>query len=951
MLELNNVTKLYRTKSGEVAALNGVSLTFPSTGMVFITGKSGCGKTTMLNVIGGLDGIDSGDISVLGKSFASFTQSEYDSYRNTFIGFIFQEYNLLSEFTVEKNIKIAMELQGSEIDEQQFDQLLETVEIADLKNRKPSELSGGQRQRVAIARALVKQPRIIMADEPTGALDSATGVQVLEILKKLSKEKLVIVVSHDQEFAEKYADRIIHLVDGVVCDDVTFSENEIESNLREHEDVLLIKEGADLDKEEINVVANAIKNKKKFEFIKKLSYREKKKTGFIESTVSTEPVELKKSKMKLKSSIALGLKSLTVKPFRLAITILLSALAFAVFGLFDTVANFNTAKVINNVMRSTPTSSVATYGEYTINDALNDKYEVKLSQDLVEELSNKTGYITKGIYNFTDNVTGYTRTTYNILEISSSTVRTGKNYYTTAVNGFIEFGADEINENGSFKNFNYELVEGVYPTAEYDLNEELKPESLEKVAISTYLADSMMHFLGETKLGNKNITERRDLLGKTITVDNKKYLIVGLIDCGDIPEKYDELKTTYASGANGKTLNEDFSAFINSSAHKCLFVFDGFLNEINELEKRADIYYSGNTTWSLSVSGDTKTRQAHKYFYSSNNYNQDNVLLFSNEYATDGSITLADNEILIHPENLEYFFSQEIDFIDDAEDRYSARTIINDLQSEFTTTETKRQMLERFFTLLGGKDTTQKQVTLSRTSEVDGRKTSKDVKVVGVYFDIDPDRATYSANYRIMMNENLMKEFNIYTEQGDYTRLLFSLKGGFGGTNVISEYMSYKTGLSLRWYGNSVLETIEDNEEMIRQGADLFLYVALALALFSIFMLFNYIATSIINKRQSIGVLRGLGSGGKDILYMFMSESLIISIINGILATIIAALGCIFVNAYIANVMHISIAFAIFGIRQVLVIFAMSILTAILSSALPISKIAKEKPVDLIRKF
>ena len=194
MLELKNVTKVYKTKSGQVKALDGVSLTFPETGLVFISGKSGCGKTTLLNVIGGLDGIDSGEIALLGKSFFSFSQGDYDDYRNTFIGFIFQEYNLLSEFTVEKNIEIALELQGRVANKEELDALLKEVEIDKLRNRKPSELSGGQRQRVAIARALVKKPRIIMADEPTGALDSNTGEQVFDLLKKLSKDKLVIVV-------------------------------------------------------------------------------------------------------------------------------------------------------------------------------------------------------------------------------------------------------------------------------------------------------------------------------------------------------------------------------------------------------------------------------------------------------------------------------------------------------------------------------------------------------------------------------------------------------------------------------------------------------------------------------------------------------------------------------------------------------------------------------------
>ncbi|MDE6275356.1 MAG: ABC transporter ATP-binding protein, partial [Clostridia bacterium] len=220
MLELKNINKTYSPKNGvPVQALKDVSLSFDDKGMVFVLGKSGCGKSTLLNLIGGLDFADIGEIIIDGKSTKDFKQSDYDSYRNTYIGFVFQEYNILNEFTVGENISLALELQSQKGEKQKVEDILKQVDMEGYADRKPNELSGGQRQRVAIARAIVKDPKIIMADEPTGALDSETGKAILDTLKRLSQDRLVIVVSHDREFAQQYGDRIIELADGKVIGD------------------------------------------------------------------------------------------------------------------------------------------------------------------------------------------------------------------------------------------------------------------------------------------------------------------------------------------------------------------------------------------------------------------------------------------------------------------------------------------------------------------------------------------------------------------------------------------------------------------------------------------------------------------------------------------------------------------------------------------------------------
>ena len=205
MLEVKNLVKHYSTKGGvTVKALDNVSVTFPETGMVFLLGRSGSGKSTLLNVSGGLDKPDSGEIIVKGRSSKDFSQADFDSYRNTYVGFVFQEYNILNDFTVEQNIALALQLQSKPNDKKAVNDILNQVDLKGLGKRKPNTLSGGQKQRVAIARALIKNPEIIFADEPTGALDSNTGRQVLDTLKKLSETKLVVVVSHDREFAEFY---------------------------------------------------------------------------------------------------------------------------------------------------------------------------------------------------------------------------------------------------------------------------------------------------------------------------------------------------------------------------------------------------------------------------------------------------------------------------------------------------------------------------------------------------------------------------------------------------------------------------------------------------------------------------------------------------------------------------------------------------------------------------
>ena len=221
MLELRNITKKYVTETLHQVALNDATIAFRETEFVSILGPSGSGKTTMLNIIGGLDQYDKGDLIINGVSTKEYKDRDWDTYRNHSIGFVFQSYNLIGHQSVLSNVEMAMTLSGVSKKErkQRAKEALERVGLADHINKKPNQLSGGQMQRVAIARALVNNPDIILADEPTGALDSETSVQIMALLKEISKNKLVIMVTHNPELAEEYSTRIVRLKDGYILDD------------------------------------------------------------------------------------------------------------------------------------------------------------------------------------------------------------------------------------------------------------------------------------------------------------------------------------------------------------------------------------------------------------------------------------------------------------------------------------------------------------------------------------------------------------------------------------------------------------------------------------------------------------------------------------------------------------------------------------------------------------
>ena len=249
MLELKSITKIYKTGDFEQKALDEVSISFRKNEFVSILGRSGGGKTTLLNIIGGLDKYTSGDLLIDGKSTKNFKDSDWDYYRNVSVGFIFQSYNLISHQNILSNVELALTLSGvkKEDRKRRAIEALDKVGLKDHIYKKPAELSGGQMQRVAIARALVNNPEIVLADEPTGALDTNTSKQIMDLLKEIAKDRLVIMVTHNPELAEKYSTRIVKIRDGVIFDDSDpYDEKTDEENFKTKRLNLGIKQALNL---------------------------------------------------------------------------------------------------------------------------------------------------------------------------------------------------------------------------------------------------------------------------------------------------------------------------------------------------------------------------------------------------------------------------------------------------------------------------------------------------------------------------------------------------------------------------------------------------------------------------------------------------------------------------------------------------------------------------------
>lgn len=549
MLELRNISKTYRTKNGVTQrALNDVSLSFPDKGLVFIVGRSGGGKSTLLNMIAALDTPDRGEIFLFGNSFSNFSRSQLDSYRNTYVGVVFQDYNLLPTLNVKQNIALALGLQ-SKTDDKRLQDVISYLGLDEISDRKPNEISGGQAQRAAIARALVKDPKMIVADEPTGNLDSKTGREMFSVFKDLSKTKLVIIVTHDRDIADEIGDRVIEIKDGRVHKDLVRTTDLYEPAIDTVGDRLVrVPAGKKLDEPALDEINAVLARSERDTYIINESDTAKVKSMNIHVKNAVElrqegnssyyfpyrpepeteaPISLIGARMPLSVGLKLSLSMLKHKKFRLVMTVIMLVLALflsAVVGVFRFYDSDRAmAKTINSDKRQQ--LLVCKDGEY-----LSD---TEFSDDDINYLKSVSDTVSPVYYGIDTPVF-----------IDGDSGRTpGADSPFRYFYGLLQCGNDVLTED--------------------DLEEGALPEKQEDAVISSVAAQYLLD-----RVVYKGVNSYADLIGKTFKYSGDTLRICGI--------KKADLSLYYKADLRIKTYGDSYSALPDEYKDR-LSTGDGFV--------------------------------------------------------------------------------------------------------------------------------------------------------------------------------------------------------------------------------------------------------------------------------------------------------------------------------------------------------------------------------------
>ena len=893
MLELNDIKKDYVTGSTTVSALKGINLRFRDCEFVSILGQSGCGKTTMLNIIGGLDKYTSGDLKINGVSTKNYKDRDWDSYRNHTIGFVFQSYNLIPHQTVLSNVELALTLSGVSKAERKKRAIeaLEKVGLGEQIHKKPNQMSGGQMQRVAIARALVNNPDILLADEPTGALDTETSIQIMELLKEISKDRLIIMVTHNPELAKNYSTRIVKLLDGVITDDSDpYTLEDMEADIR-------AKEAAKV----------------------KTSEKKIKKSG-----------KKQKTSMSFFTALSLSFNNLMTKKTRTILTAFAGSIGIIGIAMILSISN-GIQLYIDRVQRDTLSSYPITLQAEAID--ISSMVSSMTGNSDSEEHEDKSKIYSNDIMGDMINTM--------VKEVKSNNLSEFKKY--------IENGGSDIKSYVSDIQYSYDVPLNIYMKDTSNGVEQLNPGTMFDSIYgegATSASSSMSSGMGMGMFSNSSVWNQ--LLGNQQVLDEQYDVLAG-----HWPENFNEVVlvadknnevddyTLYSLGLKDpeevRTLFKKMMVGESYETKKDIsYTFDEILDTEFKLVMPTDMYkYNDVTgTWDDYSKDD-------KYMTNVVNNGTD-IKVCGIIRPNDDAVSTSLSSGIGYTAKLTEYIIEEVknseiakaQLADTSVDVFTGVPFDNDRNTEITMDD-----VNAYMATLSPEESAQMQAMTSGMSDdqilqlfsaslkarttdatLDSNKSKLGITDLDTPSQIDIYATDFDSKEKV---QNIIKDYN-------------KLQQDDGKEENVINYTDY-VGIMM-----SSVSTIINAISYV-----LIAFVAISLIVSSIMIgIITYI--SVLERTKEIGVLRSIGASKKDVSRIFNAETLIEGFVSGALGIVVTLLLCIPANALIKHLTDISNV-AQLPVAGGVILIIISMFLTFIAGLIPAKLAAKKDPVVALR--
>ena len=893
MLELNDIKKDYVSGSTTVSALKGINLRFRDCEFVSILGQSGCGKTTMLNIIGGLDKYTSGDLKINGVSTKNYKDRDWDFYRNNSIGFVFQSYNLIPHQTVLSNVELALTLSGVSKAERKKRAIeaLEKVGLGEQIHKKPNQMSGGQMQRVAIARALVNNPDILLADEPTGALDTETSIQIMELLKEISKDRLIIMVTHNPELAKDYSTRIVRLLDGVITDDSDpYTLEDMEANIK-------AKEAAKV----------------------KASEKKNKKSG-----------KKQKTSMSFFTALSLSFNNLMTKKTRTILTAFAGSIGIIGIAMILSISN-GIQLYIDRVQRDTLSSYPITLQAESID--ISSMVTSMTGNSDSEEHEDKSKIYSNDIMGDMINTM--------VKEVKSNNLSEFKKY--------IENGGSDIKSYVSDIQYSYDVPLNIYMKDTSNGVEQLNPSTMFDSIYgegATSTSSAMSSGMGMGMFSNSSVWNQ--LLGNQQVLDEQYDVLAG-----HWPENYNEVVlvvdknnevddyTLYSLGLKDpeevRTLFKKMMVGESYETKKDIsYTFDEILDTEFKLVMPTDMYkYNDVTgTWDDYSKDD-------KYMTNVVNNGTD-IKVCGIIRPNDDAVSTSLSSGIGYTAKLTEYIIEEVknseiakaQLADTSVDVFTGVPFDNDRNTEITMDD-----VNAYMATLSPEESAQMQAMTSGMSDdqilqlfsaslkarttdatLDSNKSKLGITDLDTPSQIDIYATDFDSKEKV---QNIIKDYN-------------KLQQDDGKEENVINYTDY-VGIMM-----SSVSTIINAISYV-----LIAFVAISLIVSSIMIgIITYI--SVLERTKEIGVLRSIGASKKDVSRIFNAETLIEGFVSGALGIVVTLLLCIPANALIKHLTDISNV-AQLPVAGGVILIIISMFLTFIAGLIPAKLAAKKDPVVALR--